>query len=473
MKKLSTKRKLSLTGIMAVLGVMTPIFFASISSAADITTTNSGNWSSTTPDSPWPGGIVPTGVDDVDVEPPADVTVDSTASINFVFGDGIITMAPNSTLTIVGTDGGQGAQSLNLLDTSANGNTVVYKGNAFWCKHQDYYNLTLSGGGTLYTGNIGVPGDGQTPMTISGDMILSGAVNVQQADVITVKGNLTIGTNSTWDSSIAPVTVLGNTTVNGTLTDFAGGPNLDNVFNNLTINPSGTWNLQDIIEWVVTGNLTNNGVITQHGGPGGGAQITFTNMGVITGNPFMVANLIITGTNTVSTTITATNFVGFGGGVVFDLGSAQHQIASTLPITMAGTLTVVNTGPAPISGSSYQLINAPGYVGAFTSRSLPPLPAGLSWVDNLDTAGTISVTGTAVAAPMITSSQYNSATHQFTLTWNSLPATTYSVQYSTNLVSDQFTNTVLATGVPSGGTQTTKTVTVPAGSTGFLRVSQP
>lgn len=469
----STQRKSNLTFLRLLSGVAAPLLIASACAAADITATGSGYWTSTTADAPWPGGVVPATNDDVDVESPNIITNDSTAAIDFIYGGGSVVMTTNSTLTIVGSNAGQGTQNLGTFDTSASGNTVIYKGNAFWCKHQNYYNLSLVGGGTLYTGNIGVPGDGQVPMTIAGDMILGGTASMQQADNVTVNGNLTIGTNSTWDSSVGAVTVLGNTVVNGTLTDYAGGPNLDDVFNNITIGPSGTWNLQDVIEWVVTGNLTNNGIITQHSGPTGGAQITFTNIGVITGNPFTVANLIVTGTNTISTTITATNFVGFGGGMAFDLASSAHQIISTQPIAYAGTLNVINSGAAPTPGTSYQLFSAPSYSGSFATVNLPTLPSGLSWTDNLSTSGTITVTGTVVSGPTITSSQYNPVTHQFSLTWSSAPAATYSVQYSTNLVSDAFTNHVIASGIASGGAQTSTTVSVPAGPSGFLRISQP
>ncbi len=454
--------------MMAILGMM----LASNGLAADITTTNSGNWTSTTPDAPWPGGVVPASTDDVDVEPPGVLTVDSTASIDFIFGDGSVIMTPNSTLTIVGNNGGEGTQSLALLDTSAASNSVVYKGNAFFCKHQNYYNLTLSGFGTLYTGDIGIPGDGPVPITIAGNFILDGTANLQAATPITVNGNATIGTNSTFDCSVAPVTVAGNTTVNGTLVDFAGGPNPDDVFNNITINPSGKWNITDVIEWLVTGNVTNNGAILS-GGSGGDGGITFTNTGIVIGNPFTVANLIVNGTTTVSTTITATNFVGFGGTFVFDLGAAQHEIICGQPLAYGGNLTVVNSGPTPTVNSTYQLFSAPSYSGGFTTESLPPLPAGLAWQDNLATSGSITVVSTAPSGPTIVSSQFNPATQQFTLAWSSAPAATYSVLYSSNLVTDSFTNHVLATGIPSGGTLTTKTVTVPAGNIGFLRVSAP
>ena len=67
----------------------------------------------------------------------------------------------------------------------------------------------------------------------------------------------------------------------------------------------------------------------------------------------------------------------------------------------------------------------------------------------------------------ITSSQYNAATRQFTLSWTSQPGATYTVLYSTNLLSG-FSS--LVTNIPSGGTTTTTTVTLPAGNRGYLRI---
>lgn len=74
---------------------------------------------------------------------------------------------------------------------------------------------------------------------------------------------------------------------------------------------------------------------------------------------------------------------------------------------------------------------------------------------------------TAPVVPKITSSVLNSATHQFTLSWTSETGGSYTVQYSTNLLSG-FTS--LVTGIPSGGTTTVTTVTLPAGSQGYLRI---
>jgi hypothetical protein len=74
-----------------------------------------------------------------------------------------------------------------------------------------------------------------------------------------------------------------------------------------------------------------------------------------------------------------------------------------------------------------------------------------------------------VPAPQITSSQYNAAAGQFTLTWSSQPSAQYTVQVSTNLAAGF---TPLVTNIASGGTTTTTTVTVPAGNAAFFRIVQ-
>jgi hypothetical protein len=410
--------------------------FASIGRADDITAAGSGNWSSTNLDAPWPifgtntVVVVPGTNDDVDVEFPNDVTVDGTQFIQYLYGGGTITMAPGSTLNVIGDAGGAfGTASLADLDTSAPNNTVVFFRNSYWCKAQNYDNLTLQGYGSIYNSGFG-------PMTIAGNLVLGGTAGVQEAtgNPITIDGNLIIGTNSVYDSSTAPVTVMGNTTVSGTLMDGSGDTtNLDDVFNNMTITPTGKWKLTDVIEWVIGGSLTNNGAISYVKGPATGGTITFTGTGVITGNPFTLWNIFLEGTNTISTTITATNYIGLGGTVVFDLANPQKLVlapSSTNALTYGGNLKVINSGSAPATGTTYQLFSAVTYAGTFASESLPPLPAGLSWVDNLATSGSITVTGTATGnAPSLTI--HNNGTTA-TLSWDSTTFPGYSVQVQTN-----------------------------------------
>jgi hypothetical protein len=90
--------------------------------------------------------------------------------------------------------------------------------------------------------------------------------------------------------------------------------------------------------------------------------------------------------------------------------------------------------------------------------------AYIYYFNNFELIDTAPVTA---AAPVITSSQYNPVTRQFTLTWTSVIGGTYTVLYSANL---QSVFTPLVTNIPSGGSTTTTTVTLPAGRTGYLRV---
>ncbi len=80
----------------------------------------------------------------------------------------------------------------------------------------------------------------------------------------------------------------------------------------------------------------------------------------------------------------------------------------------------------------------------------------------IDTTPAVTVT-----EPVITSYSYDPTTHQFTLTWTSQTGANYTVQSSANLASG-FTS--LVTNIPSGGSTTTTTVTMPDGNAGFLRI---
>src|SRR5258706_5986858 len=66
--------------IIIPLIVLSLALCASASRADTITATGGGNWHSTTPNAPWPGGIVPSASDDAIITPA--VNVDSTVSIH-------------------------------------------------------------------------------------------------------------------------------------------------------------------------------------------------------------------------------------------------------------------------------------------------------------------------------------------------------------------------------------------------------
>jgi hypothetical protein len=423
--------------LLATLTILSGLFLAGTVPALDITATNSGNWGDPTI---WNSGTVPGTNDDADVPLGIDVTVTTNASVQYIYDGGTVTMASNATLNVVGDPlGAEGTQDLGLLVASAAGNTVIYSGNAFWAKHQDYYNLVLSGGGTLYNGEIGQDeyGDGAVAMTIAGNMIVSNRVSVQEADDFNIQGNLILGgggsTNITWDCSVANLTVYGNTTVGSgaKITDNDGALGND-TFSNVTVNAGGDLYLLDSTNWFINGSLTNNS------GTIGGvayASINFNGTGIFAGTPITLPTFTINGTYAVGTRINLlTNTPGLNGTLVFDVASPQEvdlatNAGSGPSFYYNGNLDVINSGPTPMFDANYQFFNAQSYAGGFNNITLPNLSGSLSWVNNLYASGSLAITGGSVGAPVITSVQSG---NQLILTWDSVTYPGFQVQSQTN-----------------------------------------
>ena len=446
------------------------------SPADDITASGSGEWGSTVPDAPWPNGIVPGTNDSVDVEAPFVVTITTNATAGYVYGSGTITLAPDATLTLRGDEfGAQGAQSLSTLNATAPGSTVIYEGNAFWAKRTDYFHLIFRNLSTNQYDffNGAIPGSGPVPMNIAGDLSVLGRIKVQQGADIFVGGDLIMGTNSSWDVSSFNLTVTSNTTMRGLLLDLDGASGSNYFGGNMLIGSDSIgWNISDVIQWGVGGSLTNDNLIVGRGY----GSITFAGSGVITGKPIRIPTMTVSGSYLIGTTITlTTNTPTLTGNLIFDLANTNQLILQsypTNPLTLYydGNLNVINTGAVPTPGTTYKFFSATNYDGAFDLQTFPPLPVGLAWEDNLLTSGSITVSGSVATPPMITSTQYDRATRALTLVWTSSPAMTYSVIYSATLPGSF--GTVLASGIPSGGAQTSTAVTLPAGDTGFVRVLQ-
>jgi hypothetical protein len=541
--------------IFLTLTILSILLFASISHAVTfVKVYNSGNWSSTVPDHPWPGGVFPTTNNLVEIYDGVVITNDTTNAACMAFDtflyptnhDGSVVMGPGSTLIVGGVLEGYGTQSMGVFNPTATNCTVIYEGNAFWAKRTNYWNLKFNGWGDFYNGAQN--GYDLENMTIFGNLEVNGTnVPSDQTNVFTgvdvecgagwnILGELYVGQGSSWNCSTSDIVVMGPTVIDGGIlwdnaagfgTNYFGGgltilPNTNNLditggsyeltqkFTNGdymsingTYNPNqtniymGSWYLQDASEWTIGGNLTNNGNIgfgTNYGSvtfSGTGTNFGSTNYGtgVITGsNAIFMPTMTIDGTYTIADTINLlTNYPTVNGTVVFDIGNtnlAFDVLSNTfdpLQITLNagtnwfwystnGTLDVINSGPAPVSGNTYQLFNNLGntnYGGGYASITLPSLTGGLSWVTNLLANGSITVAG-AAARPIITSSHYNPATLQFTLTWTSVTGAMYTVQETPGL--NPIAWGPLQTNIASGGSTTTTTVTMPAGTKGFLRI---
>jgi hypothetical protein len=478
----STKTSINLNPMkinnhLAIITICTALFCPLAGHATPgITATNSGNWGDPTI---WEGGIVPGTNVYADIPLGINVTVTTNAYVQYLQDLGTVTMAPNSTLYVVGdTNGAHGTFELGLLDTSATGNTVVFSGNAFWAMHQNYYNLVFNGGGNFYNGEIGEDfyNDGAFAMTIAGNMTVAGHVGlVQEGDDITVNGDLNLGgpgvSNFVWDCSSFNLNVHGNTIIgNGAkITDYDGAHGNDN-FNNLTVNSGGTLYILDSTNWYVLGNLTNAGG-SLYGI--GFAQINFDGTGNITGSSFTLPTFNMTGTYTIGTTINCnTNTPGLNGTLVFDLANpgqltvaANAATGPTFYYSTSGNLDVINSGPSPAPGANFQFFNAQSYAGNFASISLPSLPSGLSWVNNLATSGSITVLG-SLPGPVLTLSRNGG---QLTLSWNSATYPGYEVLAQTNKTGLGGTWTAVGSGTVSPYMVTIN----PANPPVYFRLSNP
>ncbi len=181
------------------------------------------------------------------------------------------------------------------------------------------HNLTISGGGGIYVGS---------DLNVSGDMSFSGTATMQGGGgvAVTVGGNLGIGSGTSVDISGANLTVTGSTTISGTLKDLWGGTGLTS-FGDVTVVSGGVWQLTDVSEWSVAGNLVNNGSITASSG-----GITFTGGGkTISGSAVSIPKMVVNGTiqNDVALTV-----------AVALSGSGTLTVSANTTLTLGGTVTV-------------------------------------------------------------------------------------------------------------------------------------
>jgi hypothetical protein len=312
-------------------------------------------------------------------------------------------------------------------------------------------------------------------------------VYVECGDNMTVLGNLTIGVNCAWDCSHSNTVVMGNTICAGILLDqdtAEGGNFFSNMIvpyssmfitnqNNFLVNKFtnsfiGGWDLEDGTNWNISGSLTNNGLVYGISY----ASINFNGTGSISGsNALTIPTMVVNGTYNIDTPITlTTNTPGLNGTLVFDLANTNQivlQAGAGTALYYSGNLVVINSGAAPSSGASYTLFYCPnGYGGAFAAETFPSLPAGLSWVDNTLTSGSIAVTGAVLGAPTLTLSRSGAT---LTLSWDSTTYPGYSVQSQTNSASFR------ANWYPTGsGTVSPYMINInPASQRVFFRLSNP
>ncbi|MFI5252756.1 MAG: hypothetical protein ACHQQQ_10035, partial [Bacteroidota bacterium] len=241
-----------------------------------------------------------------------------------------------------------GTTTITTLTATGTGNTVNYYGAGQTIKVISYYNLTLSGSGTVSIGALA---------TVAGNFTTAGTVSATLGATLTVSGVFTLGSGTTiscgsnlmnvggdWYNNGGTFTAgTGTVTFNGSAQDTIGGSSLT-PFYNLTINDAGG---------IILGiNATVANLLTVSSGTFDLGSFTVNR--VSSGGTLSVAagaTLRIGGSNGIPTQYTTHTFNA--SSTIEYYGSGQtvtNETFGNLLLSGSGSITMPGTGPT-VAGS--------------------------------------------------------------------------------------------------------------------------
>jgi hypothetical protein len=289
--------------------VLLGFFFFRNAHSATITITGSGNWSSTTPNAPWPGGVLPAAGDDVVV-------------------------ASGFTLTV---DGNYSCNSINIGTAANTSNTLLINSG---------FTLTVANAVTIVPPNAGTNnntlnvGDGALVCNAlnssnSGNNLRDCIISIGNGS-ITVNGNITLGANTLRNS--LSISGTGAINVSGT---FTGGGTIS--IGSGTVHYSGA-------AQTLHSSIASYGSLTLSG----------------SGNKTMAVNTTVTrhlsSSGTAVLDATASNFtLSVGGNLLFNSTAADPFLENSGSITLNGTgLQLVDCNSGSLNLSAFVVNNTSG-----------------------------------------------------------------------------------------------------------------
>ncbi len=336
-------------------------------------------------------------------------------------GNGTVTIS-NATLTMFSDTGSFDDTYWNLI-VPAGGTATIYA--------DDRVNLhgTLTGGGTLnfnvyyvrteldgnwsaFTGVINAGTDSGGGDFRIGNANGYGNATVNLADYIYayhITANAAVSLGAVSGGSLATMSSTAWTVgAKNTNTTYAG-----KITGSSSITKVGT------ATWTLTGSNYFTGTTTVSGGTlmmsgdshSASGNVTVANTATLAGTGLIGGATTIQSGGKLSPGNNAIGTLNFSGSLSFNSGGTAfieiNKTAGTKDLadaggtlTCGGTLQVTNLSGVLTNGDSFKIFDAATYAGSFTTLSLPPLAANLTWnTSTLTSNGTISVTTVAPTGP--------------------------------------------------------------------------
>ncbi|MEP7237196.1 MAG: LamG-like jellyroll fold domain-containing protein, partial [Ferruginibacter sp.] len=401
----------------------------------------------------------------------------ATFTANRATAGGTLTVANNATLNIGGTNGFPTNYTTNTLVVAS---TVAYSGTNQTIANQIYGNLTLSSS----TG-AAVKTFPATALSILGNFssILGAGTSVTYtaASNISIGGNNSIGTSTTFNGSSYTITAGGNWTNSGTFNGNTGtvifsgpakgvsGSGTQN-FNNLTVSASLVTFSNGSIS--LSGNLAtiSSGSFTQ---ASGGTLLMTGTAKTISGTGILIDNLTVSGTVTTAASFNLTGNLSVSGSITASAGI----------ITMSGTSkTISGAGTRAfagllLSGSlttavSFSIANSLNVIGSFSASAGTATFTGASSFSGTANLFNTTINGTSL---QLAANSILGIANTLTLTAGTLNVTStipntvnFNGTGAQNVNAITYNNLVLSNGntkTATGTITTNKDITIAAGTT--------
>ena len=314
---------------------------------------------------------------------------------------GFLLVANNATLKIGGANTFPINYTTNTLSVAS---TVVYSGANQSVSSQTYGNLTISS-----SGGAAIKTMSASPLVVLGNFYTTlgagTAVSFTAAAILTVNGNVTIGTATTFNGGSYTHSIGGNWSDSGTFNGntgtiiftgagtTVGGSGAQN-FNNLTVAASSVSFTNAAI--TLSGNLATTGSGSFNQASGG--TLTMTGAGAtIGGTGISLGNLTISGSVTAATTLTLTGNLSVSGSFAGSSGTLTMSGPSRT-ISGAGAIgfNILSATGTITSSANFSIASSLNVSGSFTATSGTATFTGASSISGIANLYNTTINGVSL-----------------------------------------------------------------------------